>query len=401
MGKELPLHGQEHLLRYYDELSELERRTLEKQIAELDWSVLSSWEDRENSAITGRIEPIEILTISDIMKDRGRYFEIGRDALQRGKVAAVLLAGGQGTRLGSNAPKGTYNIGITRPLYIFEQLVENLLSVSRACSAFPPLFIMTSEKNDAQTQAFFAQHDYFGYPRERIRFFVQKMAPCLDFTGKFFLEEKGRVATSPNGNGGWYASLLESGIENDFPEIEWYNVFGVDNVLQRIADPIFLGATILSGKNSGAKGVRKADPEEKVGVLCLRDGLPDVIEYYDLDEERANLRDREGNLVYSFGVTLNYLFRAKTLREISREKIPIHIVKKKVPFLDENGILQQPDIANGYKFETLILDLIRLMGSCLPFEVVREREFAPIKNRVGVDSVESARELLKRNGVNL
>ncbi len=393
-------HGQTQLLRFWDELGDEEKVSLARQIADVDWGTVALWKHPEDLSGKGKIEPISGVSLDEIARNRKVFQKVGEEAIKEGKLGAVLLAGGQGTRLGSDAPKGAYNIGITRPLYIFECLIGNLLEVTDRAGAYVPLFIMTSEKNDAETKAFLKAHAYFGYPSDFIRFFKQDMAPAVDFDGKLLLEEKGRLALSPNGNGGWYSSLARTKILQEFPALEWLNVFAVDNVLQRIADPAFLGATILSGKMSGAKVVSKAEPHEKVGVLCLEDGLPAVVEYYELSEEMANARDASG-LLYRHGVILNYLFQAKKLEEIAGKRIPVHVVKKKVPHLDEKGELVRPEEVNGYKFETLILDMIKLMGSCLPYEVVREREFAPVKNRTGVDSVDSARELLKYNGVKL
>lgn len=396
----LEMHGQSHLMRDYMQWNEAERKQFEQQIGQIDWSIFESmnavWE--ENS---GDISPIEGLSLREIETHRSEYLKIGTEAIRQGKIIAVLLAGGQGTRLGTSSPKGTYNIGITRPLYIFEQLIDNLKKVCTQCDAYVPLLIMTSEKNDEETRTFFAKHSYFGYPASHVRFFVQEMAPCVDFSGKLLLEGRGKVATSPNGNGGWYRSLERAGLLKDrlLSNAEWFNVVAVDNVLQRIADPVFVGATIVSGKKCGAKFVRKNHPEEKVGLLCQRDGLPCVVEYYELPERLARLQDSSGELVYSYGVTLNYLFHASTLAEIASQKIPVHTVKKKISFLNEDGMLTEPDEVNGYKFETLILDMVRLMGSCLPYEAEREKEFAPVKNKTGVDSVETAQKLLLLNGV--
>ena len=396
----LEAHSQTHLMRWWDELDAPAREELARRIGEIDWSETSL---HAEDGARGEISPIAGLSIDEIEKRKEEFYAVGRAAIRAGKAAAVLLAGGQGTRLGSDAPKGVYDIGVTRHLYIFEQLIRNLTEVTDACGATIPLLIMTSEKNDEETRAFFEEHGYFGYPREDIYFFRQAMAPCVGLDGKLLLEDKGRLALSPNGNGGWYASLERAGLveKMDARGVEWYNVFAVDNVLQRICDPVFLGATILSGAASGAKVVRKNDPHERVGVLCLEDGLPGVIEYYELSEEMANLRGADGQLVYSFGVILNYLFRADVLKRISRERLPLHAAKKKIPYLAPDGVFVQPETENGYKFETLILDMVRFAGTCLPFEVVREREFAPIKNRTGTDSVDTARELLKKNGVEL
>lgn len=398
----LQAHGQGDLLRFYEELNEEQRARFTAQLKNIDWSLLEEIDKPERKNL-GKIEPIEGMSVADIQARKDELEEAGKAAIRAGKVCAVLLAGGMGTRLGSSAPKGCYNIGLTRELYIFEQLVRNLQDSVKACGAGIPLLIMTSERNDAETRAFFEKHGYFGYPASLVRFFPQEMAICVGFDQKILLEEKGALALSPNGNGGWYSSLVKAGLLEDglLKGVEWFNVFAVDNVLQRIADPVFVGAAILSGKQCGAKVVRKACPEERVGVLCLRGGLLDVIEYYELPKELAYLKDKAGNLLYSYGVILNYLFRAKTLKTLSGEKIPVHVVKKKAAHLDKAGNKVIPQSENAYKFETLILDMVRLSGSCLPFEVEREREFAPVKNLNGVDSVDTARVLLQKNGVDL
>ena len=393
--------GQEQILRYWGELNESEKKSLEAQVRGTDWSVLENLAHPENLSGKGKIEPISGLRAKEIEARREEFFALGKEAIKKGKVGAVLLAGGQGTRLGTDAPKGTFDIGITRPLYIFQQQIENLLEVTNECGAYVPLYVMTSEKNNDETVAFWKEKNYFGYPAQYVRFFKQDMAPAVDFSGKVILEGKANIALSPNGNGGWYSSLARCGLLSEIRArgIEWLNAFAVDNVLQRIADPVFVGACIAEGVNCGSKVVCKAEPHEKVGVLCLEDGKPNIIEYYELTEEMANARDEKGDLQYIYGVILNYLFRLEKLDEVADAKIPVHVVKKKVPYLSEAGELVKPQTENGYKFETLILDMIKLMETCLPFEVVREREFAPIKNRTGVDSVETARELLQKNGI--
>lgn len=393
-------HGQQHLLSVLNGLSGDELERFVKQIRQIDWNTVDLWKHPEDLSGKGRIQPISGLTLQDIHRDKSAYENVGKQTVKAGKVGAVLLAGGQGTRLGSDAPKGAYDIGITRPVYIFERLIANLTDVCRQCDCWVPLFVMTSEANDNATKEFLREHDYFGYPSQYVRFFVQDMAPVVDFEGKLVLESRCSIATSPNGNGGWYSSMKKADVLRDFPAIEWLNVFAVDNVLQRMADPLFVGATVLNGCNCGAKFVRKCEPYEKVGVLCLEDGISSVIEYYEMTDEMANQRAADGNLAYSFGVILNYLFNLKKLDETVGKRIPVHVVKKKVATY-RNGVTVKPDRENAYKFETLILDMVRMMETCLPFEVVREREFAPIKNKTGVDSVESARELLKLNGVEL
>ena len=395
---------QMQLLAYYDELTEEGKAKLLAGIASIDWSFEEELAHPADMSGKGRqIHPIEGLRRAEIEKRAQEFEQVGLEAIRKGKVGAVLLAGGMGTRLGVDGPKGAYDIGITRPLYIFEQQMRNLKEVTDRAQATVPLYIMTSDKNHAQTVAFWKEHSFFGYPESEIYFFQQDMAPAVDYQGKILLESKDMPALSPNGNGGWFSSMQRAGLTEDLHArgLEWLNIYAVDNVLQRIADPIFVGATILSGVNCGAKVVCKNDPHERVGVLCMDGDMPDIIEYYELTEEMANERDEKGDLAYIYGVILNYLFRLSKLEAIVGNKIPVHIVEKKIECVDEDGITRKPEKENGRKFETLAVDLIKPMGTVLPFEVVREREFAPIKNKMGVDSVESARELLKQNGVDL
>lgn len=400
--EKLEKYGQTHLLKYYDELSSDEQAELLAQIEATDLSVVDAChhigEDRK-----GRITPLAAMQLQEIEAHREEYTGLGLEAIRAGKVGAVLLAGGMGTRLGSDDPKGMYNIGLTKDVYIFERLICNLMTVVKQAGNWIHLFVMTSDKNHEATVRFLQEHDYFGYSADHVTFFKQEMAPAADYNGKIYLEGKGKLSTSPNGNGGWFISMKRTGVLDIVKGagIEWLNVFAVDNVLQRIADPCFVGATIAKQCAVGAKVVRKNAPDEKVGVMCLEDGRPSIVEYYELTDELMNAKDEKGEPAYNFGVILNYLFREKDLEELLAKKLPLHVVEKKIPYLDAEAKLVKPEEPNGYKFENLVLDMIHELDSCLPYEVVRDQEFAPIKNKTGVDSVESARELLKLNGVEL
>lgn len=399
--EKLAKYGQEHVLKYYEELSEKEQQELLAQIEATDMSILAACRHKEELAQKGKITPLAAMELDEIEANREQFTEVGLNAIRAGKVGAVLLAGGMGTRLGSDDPKGMYNVGLTRELYIFECLVNNLLEVVHQADTWIHLFVMTSDKNNDATIAFLKEHDFFGYNAEYVHFFKQEMAAATDYQGKIYLEEKGKLSTSPNGNGGWFISMKNTGILDIVKKagIEWLNVFAVDNVLQRIADPCFVGATIAKECVVGAKVVRKNAPDEKVGVMCLEDGRPSIVEYYELTDELMNAKDEKGNPAYNFGVILNYLFKESALEELVANSLPLHIVEKKIPYLDDAGNPVKPETPNGYKFENLVLDMIHQMDSCLPFEVVRNREFAPIKNKTGIDSVESARALLQENGV--
>jgi UDP-N-acetylglucosamine/UDP-N-acetylgalactosamine diphosphorylase len=368
----------------------------------MDWSIL-------NLAHNGRKKdentyaPLGAMEIAEIREREDEFRRAGLEAIREGKIGAILLAGGQGTRLGFDRAKGMYNIGVTKTLYIFEQLIKNLMAVKEEAGAWIPLYIMTSDKNDEQTRAFFAEHEYFGYEPSYVSFFVQEMVPAVDFDGNILMESEESLAMSPNGNGGWFQSITRAGLDKDIRArgVEWLNVFSVDNVLQRIADPVFVGATLLSGCVCGSKVVQKADPDERIGALCLENGKPSIVEYYELTGEMAHARNENGSLLYGFGVTLNYLFSINKLHEIVGTSLPVHRVEKKVPYMDEQGQIIRPEEPNAYKFEQLIVDMIYLMDDCLPFEVEREKEFAPVKNATGVDSVDTARKLLEKNGIEI
>ncbi len=400
--KVLKEHGQEHVMKGFDNLSLDLQEQLLRQIEEIDWETIALvGQDSEGSE--GDIEPLGAVDVSQIEARKEEFTKAGIDAIKEGKIGAVLLAGGMGTRLGLDRPKGELNVGINRDLCIFNCLINNLLDVTNEAGAFVPLYVMTSEKNNDETIRFFEEKNYFGYPKEYVKFFIQEMAAAVDFDGKLLLEGPGRLATSPNGNGGWFTSLAKAGLLDDIKSrgVEWLNIFAVDNVLQRIADPSFIGATLLSGADSGSKVVHKVDAYEKMGALCKKGGKPYIVEYYELSKEMAEATDESGDYLYAYGVILNYIFKVSRLEEIMNNRMPVHVVEKKIPYIDDKGELIKPSEPNGYKFETLVVDMVAMMNDSVPYEVIREKEFAPIKNLHGVDSLDSARELLEKNNVEL
>ena len=376
---------------------------LKERLERIDWSILEHIQRKETVNERGVFAPLEAVEVPEIEARRDEFKAAGLDAIRAGKVGAVLLAGGQGTRLGLDRPKGTLNIGVNRELYLFEQLFRNLMDVTDEAGAYVPMYIMTSNINHKDTVTFFEEHHYFGYPKDYVKFFIQEMVPACDHEGRVYMESDTEVAMSPNGNGGWFKSLINAGLDRDLKDkgVEWLNVFAVDNVLQQIADPVFVGATIESGCVSGSKVVRKCDPYERVGAMCLENGKPSIVEYYELTPEMAEAKNENGSLQYGFGVILNYLFRVDKLMAIAEKSLPLHVVEKKVPYIDENGTEHKPETPNAYKFETLILDMVYMMDNSLPFEVDREKEFAPVKNATGTDSVETARALLEKNGIEI
>ena len=401
--EKLERYNQQHLLKFENELTEQEKQALYSQIENLDFSYLDEL-NNSHSSIKDAISPIKAFTIEEIEQDKEHLTQIGIKALNEQKIGALLLAGGMGTRLGSDKPKGMYNIGKTKNIFIFQRIFENLLDVVKLCGKPIPFFIMTSERNNADTINFIKDHNYFGYDPTFVKFFIQDMAPCVDLNGKILLESKNKIATSPNGNGGWFSSLINNTEARKMLEdfnLEYLNIFAVDNVLQKIADPTFIGAVLEKNCEIGAKVIKKVDAFEKVGVMCTKNGHPGIVEYIDLPEEMALETDASGERVYNFGTILNNLIQVKLLNKIKDKKLPIHIVTKKVEHIDELGNLIKPETPNAHKFEMLWLDMFDFCSTCLPFEVERKREFAPIKNKTGVDSVESAQALLELNGYEL
>lgn len=396
----LTMLDQQHLIRHIRSLPEDAQNRIVKQIAELDLSVFDVIDKDEPRGV---FTPPTAVPLGEIAAHAEEYRKIGLEAIREGKVGAVLLAGGQGTRLDFDKPKGMFNVGVTRELSIFECLMNNLMEVVRAAEAWIPLFVMTSVDNMHETQQFFADHGFFGYSEDNIWFFAQEQLPTIDLNGKLMLSAPDRICTAPNGNGGWFASMERTGMLKVLRDIhiEWLNVFAVDNVLQRMADPCFIGAVIAAGKSSGAKVVAKAAPEERVGVLCQEDGRPSIIEYYEMPNEMRDQREPDGTLTYRFGVILNYLFQVQSLDRTLNVSMPLHRAKKKVKHFVPGTGRVNPEEPNAYKFETLALDMVRLQSDCLAYEVDRSREFAPIKNKDGVDSVDTARALLRQNGVEL
>lgn len=395
--------GEEQLLSHFDSLAKDAQEALLRQIEETDFSCLPLFAERGTAAGRGKIAPIPAMQRPEIEAHAEEFRKQGMALLQAGACAAVLLAGGMGTRLGCSGPKGVVNIGLTRPVYIFQRLFESIGETAREAGCPFHFFIMTSEKNDEETQDFLREHRFFGYPEEYVHFFRQEMAPAVGEDGHVLLEAPGRIATSPNGNGGWFLSLLRAGFGRilEDEQICWLNVFSVDNVLQKICDPVFLGAVVSSGCASGSKVIRKANRDERVGVMCLEDGKPSVIEYYEMSGELLDAKDGQGEPAYNFGVTLNYLFLVPDLREIADRSLPVHFAHKAVPCIDAEGVPVRPEEPNGWKLEYFILDMVKQLPGCLPFEVVRENEFAPIKAKEGADSIDTARALLVKNGYRL
>ena len=274
-----------------------------------------------------------------------------------------------------------------------------LTEVARKAGIWFPIYIMTSVYNRAEIEDFLKEKAFFGYEPSAICFFEQNMAPSTDFEGKLYRSSPSSLVLSPDGNGGWFSSLVSNGLLDGIKKrgVEWLNVISIDNVLQRTVDPLFVGATLSANACCGAKVVKRSDPDERIGLICENGGHPSVIEYYELDRlKKENTVSVEG---LDYGVILNYLFKVGEMEKTLSSPLPVHRARKKIPYYD--GEYRTPEKENGFKYETLATDLVERMPSCLAYEILREKEFAPVKNLTGVDSVDTAREMLLRQGYEL
>ena len=402
--EQMKAQEQEQVLRFWDELPEESKERLAQQVGRIDFDMIRASMKQVSQAIGSVITPLHTVTTEEQKEEEDRDRQIGNEIIRKGQVAALVLAGGQGSRLGYDGPKGTLKVGITQDIYLFGILLSNMVSNMVAAGRKEPLhfLVMTSDQNHEATVRFFEEKDYFGYPKDYIHFFRQDMAPALSHEGKILLEDKDRITLAPNGNGGWFSSMQRCGLLDLLRKdgVEWINVFSVDNVLQNIADPVFLGAAVSRGVYAGSKVIAKVSPDEKVGAICYRNGRPSVVEYSELTEEMRNARNEEGEYLYHYGVTLNYIFHLEETEKAAKNQLPIHKANKKIPCIDETGLPVKPLEPNAYKLEYFIFDILEAFDEVLSLECVREDEFAPIKNKEGADSLDTARALLaKKTGM--
>lgn len=400
----LQQHDQQQLLDWYPSLNENEKKSLLLQLDEIDYKGLEqALHEEKKHGKNDLIKPMDVLKLGEIKKNKESFCALGRKEIEKGHVAVVLLAGGQATRLGSDSPKGMLDIGVTRPLYLFEIIVAKLKKTAEEAGRYIDLYIMVNSKNARETKNFFKGHNYFGYNRKHIIFFQQKMYPKVLFNGKLVLEQKSSVAMAPGGNGAWFEALQENCLVDKMKRdnIKWINLLSVDNPLYDIIDISFLGALIKQNGQLGVQVVEKNNPYEKVGVICKRKGRPYVREYYEMTKEELEAVNEKNELCFRYGVILNYMFKLSEMDKIKGSALPVHLAVKKIPFMNGDGKRVVPEKENGYIVERLALDMIHLFNHVLAYEVDRKRNFAPIKNRDGEDSIESARELLKYNGYEL
>ena len=395
--RKLKKYGQEHLLNFYDTLDEKKQDQLLDQIEKIDFELINSLYNKTKNADKKEEAVIESIDYIDKYKLNGdyKYYEdLGKKAIREGKLAAVTMAGGQGTRLGHNGPKGTFDIGLDSHKSLFELLCDYLKNESAKYNVQIPWFIMTSKENNSATIEFFKKNKYFGYEKN-IHFFVQGELPMVDTEGKILIGEDGLIKEAADGHGGVYESLLKSGMTEKMKElgVEWVFIGGVDNCLVKMVDPVLMGIAIDKGVTAAGKSVVKANPHEKVGVFCKKNGKPSVIEYIDISEEMAEATDKDGELLYGESHILCNLFNISAIERMGKTPLPYHSAFKKATYIDKDGNKVVPDKPNAYKFEAFLFDAFGEVDDMAILRVKREEEFAPVKNATGVDSPETARKL--------
>jgi UDP-N-acetylglucosamine/UDP-N-acetylgalactosamine diphosphorylase len=401
LRRKLQPYGQEHVLAWWDRLDDSERRGLIDQLSSIDLDRLAQlYAEREHTyraPESSRIKPLDIVPAD--APDNADMRSAGEEALRRGEVAALVVAGGQGSRLGFDHPKGMYSIGPVSGKSLFQIHAEKVLALGRRYGKQPPLLVMTSPATDAETRQFFAEHAYFGLPKEEVFFFCQGSMPALDLaTGKLILEAPGRLFLSPDGHGGTLTALSKSGLLERLRRrgIRHLFYFQVDNPLVKVADPIFIGRHLSQRSQASSKIVPKQGPKDRLGNLVLVDGRCTMIEYSDLPDSLANERDANGRLRLWAGSPAIHVFDVEFLTRVTEGAglLPFHTARKKVPYLDDKGQLVQPQKENALKFERFIFDVLPLAERWLVMETSHREEFAPLKNAEGADSPKTVKAAL-------
>lgn len=392
-------HGQGHVLRWFDALTPRQQSKLLAQIEGLDLG----WLQRTFAAELEPVDPGQIAPYTRTIRPddprRVAALEAGEAALRAGRVATLLVAGGQGTRLGFDGPKGAFPVGAVSGRTLYQIHAERLVALGRRYGVVPPLYLMTSDANHDATVELFAAHDNFGLPDNRLLIFQQGLAPAVDESGRLLMDAKDHVVMSPNGNGGLFAALRESGALAQMTGlgVDVISYIQVDNPLSMSCDPLFVGHHLLADSAFSCKGIPKLDPAERVGIYALVRGRLRVVEYTELPASLAAQRDAAGELLYGLSNPGLFLWsRPFAEAQASREDLPFHKAHKKIPHLDPDGRLVAPDAPCGYKFEAFAMDTLPDAERSLVLWCDRDAEFAPVKNASGTDSPASARQLMTK-----
>lgn len=397
-------YNQSHVFQYWDELTPAEKDVLLEQCRSIDFEWLTQRCDNvrnniEEFTLPQTVSPAPIIALprtEDDYKKLAAAIETGKQALANNEVGIFLVAGGQGSRLGFDGPKGCYQVGPNSAKTLFQWHAEQIKAVSNRYNTTIPWYIMTSTLNHEDTVRFFEDNNYFDLGNENVICFRQRMVPSVDNNYKLILSQKNQLALNPDGHGGCLWALCNSGAVANMKKrgIKYLSYFQVDNPLVTLADPAFIGYHIQAGADMSSKILKKANPEEKVGNICIGDGKPTVIEYSDMTDDNTYAKDENGELLFWAGSIAIHMLNVDFIEEIGGQaKLPWHVARKKIPYIGAAGEPVTPAENNGIKFETFVFDAIPMVKETVTMEVAREEEFAPVKNATGVDSAESCRQL--------
>jgi len=395
-------NNQEHVLTWWDKLDQNEQAQLTKDLTEIDIEEMTEMfqktcgKDASPSRDMSSMEPVSediCCSVRECSPEKKKlYQETALREVSEGHVGVLLLAGGQGTRLGVPYPKGMYNIGLPSGKTLYQIQVERILRVQELAKRLTgkegkvTMYIMTSEHTKQHTVEFFERNSFFGMDQDQLVIFEQRTIPAFDMQGRFIMETRSKLARAPDGNGGLYWALKHEKILEDLEQkdIRYLHAYCVDNVLVRVADPLFLGYCIDSGAEAGNKVVEKGWPEEAVGVVCKLEGKIQVVEYSEISKETSELRRSDGKLTYCAGNICNHFFTRDFLKRVCNKhvkELPHHVAKKKIPFVDiSTGEAFKPETPNGIKLEKFVFDVFQFSNSFVIWECVREDEFSPLKN---------------------
>ena len=392
-------NNQTKVLKLFSNVTEEQKKKLANELLKVDFKQVNRLyinKDKKNKK-EDIIEPIKFVDKNKLnSKQKSELEKLGEKVLRQNQYAVVTMAGGQGTRLGWKGPKGTFKLDVGKNgKYIFEILADTLKKTTSKYGKEVFWYIMTSRENNDETVKFFEDNNYFGYNKEKVKFFIQNILPLTDFDGNLLIDKNLKVKEASDGNGGVFEALKKSKMLDDMKlhNIKWVYVCGVDNIMANMVDEILLGLAIKNNVPSASKSVKKAYPEEKVGIFCKKNGKPAIIEYIDMNEKMIYAEDEQGELLYGESNIVGHLFNIESLEKMSDYNFDYHCAKKKNSYIDENLKEIIPEEPNTYKYEAFIFDSFEYLEDMVILRVNREEEFAPIKNAKGVDSPETAKEI--------
>ena len=413
LKKQLKTHNQTHILAFWDQLDTAQQENLLWQIQQFDFKKIDGWvadyvKNSTSPAIPAGFVPAPFYpSIPTNPAQETKYAkarELGRELISAGKVAAFVVAGGQGTRLGFDGPKGNFAMSPVKNKTLFQIFAESIAVVSNKYHASCPWYIMTSPLNYATTLEIIRSNNYYGLNKKDIFIFQQGTLPNFGFDGRVLMTDKADIACSPDGHGGSLLAMHKSGAVENMKKrgVEFISYFQVDNPLINIFDSFFIGLHALDNAEMSSKALIKTGPKEKVGNFCLVDGKVTVIEYSDMPDELAEKRNPDGSLVFELGSIAIHLINRSFIEKLNAKgfSLPLHKAVKKIPHIDQDGQFIDPAEPNGIKLESFVFDALLLASKSIILQTIRSEEFSPVKNATGIDSAETAREMMISRAAN-